>query len=150
METKQDIPLLDAKAIRRLWSQTYNTQGKPDWSHLYPLYDQEIRFQDSIQSLEGKQAFMAMCERLAKRCKQMDMELYTIVRENDHAFLQWKMTTRFRHFPSSPIYGCSCLTFNEKELIVEQRDYYDLWGDIADHVPVYHRLYRWFMRTFFG
>ncbi|MGH0051773.1 MAG: nuclear transport factor 2 family protein [Sphaerochaetaceae bacterium] len=136
--------------IRTLWSRTYNTQGKPDWSHLYPLYAENIRFQDSIQSLEGKDAFMAMCERLAGRCKQLDMDLYAITRGDTYAFLQWKMTMRFRFFPSSSIHGCSVLTIGEEEKIINQRDYYDLWGDIADHVPLYHRLYRWFMRTFFG
>ena len=27
---------LDVGTIKALWSQTYNTQGKPDWSHIYP------------------------------------------------------------------------------------------------------------------
>ncbi len=141
---------LTQETVRLLWSQTYNTQGKPDWSHLFPLYAEEIRFQDSIQTLEGKPAFTAMCERLAKRCTQLDMELSTILCDEEHAFLQWKMTMRFRFFPSSPIFGCSCLTFGHDHRITMQRDYYDLWGDIADHVPLYRHLYRAFMRTFFG
>ena len=34
-----------------LWSKTYNTQGKPDWSHIFRYYHDEIIFQDSIQKV---------------------------------------------------------------------------------------------------
>ena len=143
------IPLT-SEQIRKLWSTTYNTKGKPDWSHIYPYYHDEVVFQDSIQSLQGKKAFIALCERLTKRCKQLEMELYTVVRDGDSAFLEWKMTMMFRRFPSTPMYGCTKLTFSEDERIIKQRDYYDLWGDIANGVPGYRRLYRSFMRKFFG
>ena len=26
---------LNSETIRQLWSKTYNTNGKPDWSHIY-------------------------------------------------------------------------------------------------------------------
>jgi hypothetical protein len=48
------------------------------------------------------------------------------------------------------MYGASRLTLDEFNQIKEQRDYYDIWGDIANGVPVYRRLYRFFMRKFFG
>ena len=149
MEHADRLPLT-VERIKELWSNTYNTQGKPDWSHLYPYYDEHIRFQDSIQGIEGKEAFIAMCDRLARRCRQLDMELHTIVRDGEKAVLQWTMTMRFRRFPSAPVEGCSVLTINTEELIVSQRDYYDLWGDIYNRIPLYNRLYRLFMRTFFG
>ena len=34
--------------------------------------------------------------------------------------------------------------------IVEQRDFYDLWGDIFDNIPFFRRVYRGFMRWKFG
>ena len=49
-----DILPLTVETIRELWSKTYNTKGKPDWSHLYPYYDDDLIFQDSIQRIEGK------------------------------------------------------------------------------------------------
>jgi hypothetical protein len=39
---------------------------------------------------------------------------------------------------------------NEEGKIIAQRDYYDLWGDIYNGIPGWRRLYRWFMRKFFG
>ncbi len=42
---------LDAESIKELWSKTYNTEGKPDWSHILPYYDEDIYFRDSIQEI---------------------------------------------------------------------------------------------------
>ena len=60
-ETDQAI-VLSVDSIRELWSKTYNTEGKPDWSHIFPYYHQDIVFQDSVQRLEGIENFKAMCE----------------------------------------------------------------------------------------
>ena len=30
--------------VKDLWSKTYNTEGKPDWSHILPYYDNDIYF----------------------------------------------------------------------------------------------------------
>ncbi|MDD3941909.1 MAG: nuclear transport factor 2 family protein [Sphaerochaetaceae bacterium] len=149
MDREHNLPLTSER-IRTLWSMTYNTHGKPDWSHLYPHYHDDIRFQDAIQQVSGKPQFRAMCDRLAKRCTQLDMELHTVLREGSHAILEWTMTMRFRRFPSSPIHGCSVLMIDDDELITSQRDYYDLWGDIQDKVPLWNRFYRLCMRKFFG
>ncbi len=45
---------LNAESIKELWSKTYNTQGKPDWSHILPFYDENIYFRDSIQATHGE------------------------------------------------------------------------------------------------
>ena len=33
---------LTPERFRELWSRTYNTEGKPDWSHVFPYYHEEI------------------------------------------------------------------------------------------------------------
>jgi limonene-1,2-epoxide hydrolase len=141
---------LTVDLVRELWSKTYNREGKPDWSHIFPYYHEAIVFQDSIQRIEGKQDFIAMCERLTKRCQQLHMDILSVVKDSDVIFIQWKMVTIFRIWPSAPVFGCTKLTLVEDGQIVEQRDYYDLWGDIFNGIPGFHRLYRWFMRTYFG
>lgn len=141
---------LSVDTIRELWSKTYNADGKPDWSHIFPYYHETIKFHDSIQQLEGFEKFEAMCNRLTKRCKSLDMDIINVVQTDNIIMMEWKMTMRFRFFPSSPIYGASRLTLNEESIILEQRDYYDLWGDIYDYVPIWRSIYRFFMRKFFG
>jgi limonene-1,2-epoxide hydrolase len=141
---------LNAATVRELWSKTYNAEGKPDWSHIFPYYHPQIVFQDSIQRIEGFDDFKAMCERLTRRCQTLQMEIRSIVQESNVIFMDWKMTMTFRKTPSTPIYGSTRLTLHEDGRIIEQRDYYDLWGDIFNGVPGFRKLYRSFMRRFFG
>jgi limonene-1,2-epoxide hydrolase len=144
------IEPLTVELVRDLWSKTYNREGKPDWSHIFPYYHEDIVFQDSIQRIEGKDEFIALCDRLTKRCEQLNMDILSIVKEASHVFFEWKMVMIFRKFPSTPIFGCTKLTLGEDNRIVQQRDYYDLWGDIFNGIPWFHRPYRKFMRRYFG
>ena len=74
-KTQERLAELTAELVEHLWSKTYNTQGKPDWSHIFPYYHPDIVFQDSIQRIEGIDQFKAMCNRLTKRCESLRMDL---------------------------------------------------------------------------
>ncbi|HAE21762.1 MAG TPA: limonene-1,2-epoxide hydrolase [Spirochaetaceae bacterium] len=141
---------LTAATVQELWSKTYNTQGKPDWSHTYPYYHPEIVFQDSIQRLEGIQDFKALCERLTERCKELRMDIHSTAQNGNTIFMQWTMTMMFDKFPSTPVYGSTVLTLHEDGRIISQRDYYDLWGDIFNGIPWFKKPYRKFMYKRFG
>lgn len=141
---------LDPATVRDLWSRTYNTHGKPDWSHLFPHYHEDVVFQDSIQRVEGREDFEALCNRLAQRCRELHMHIVDVSQTGDVLFLEWEMTLMFEKYPSSTLYGCTKLTQDEDGLIVGQRDYYDLWGDIFDNIPRFAKIYRRFMRRRFG
>jgi hypothetical protein len=141
---------LTAEKIEELWGKTYNTKGKPDWSHIFPYYHEEIVFQDSIQRIRGLENFKEMCIRLTDRCKELSMEIETVVLENNIAFFQWKMVMMFKRFPSTPMFGTTKLTFGQDNLIIEQRDYYDVWGDIFNGIPRFNNQYRKFMARYFG
>ena len=141
---------LTVNTVRKLWSKTYNTDGKPDWSHIFPYYHPEIIFQDSVQRLEGIDAFKAMCARLAGRCKKLRMEIISIAQDSNVIMMDWKMTMSFRKFPDTPVFGCTKLVLHNDGRIIEQRDYYDLWGDIFNGIPGFRKLYRKFMSKFFG
>ena len=144
------IKKLDAESIKELWSKTYNTEGKPDWSHILPYYDENIYFRDTIQEIHGFEDFKAMTERLTKRSKDLKMNVVRVLMQEETVFLEWEMTISFKRNPSSVMYGASRLTFNDAGKIIEQRDYYDLWGDIFDNIPRFGKIYRRFMRRKFG
>ena len=141
---------LNPKTVRELWSKTYDSSGKPDWSHLFPYYHEDIVFHDSIQRVEGRVDFEALCNRLSSRCRELHMEIKEVSQTGSCIFLEWEMTMMFKKFPSSTLYGCSRLTLNEDGLIISQRDYYDLWGDIFDNIPHFGPFYRRFMHRKFG
>jgi len=142
--------ILDAETIKELWSKTYNTEGKPDWSHILPYYDENILFRDSIQQIAGIDEFRAMTERLANRSKDLKMNIVRAIMEDNIVFIEWEMTIKYKKNPSSVLYGSSRLTLTEAGKIGEQRDYYDLWGDIFDNIPRFGKAYRGFMKRKFG
>jgi limonene-1,2-epoxide hydrolase len=151
-EQEEAAPLtgLNAESIKELWSKTYNTEGKPDWSHILPYYDDDIYFRDSIQKLHGMEEFKAMTERLTDRSNDLKMHIVRTAQQDKDIFIEWEMTIKFRKNPSSVMYGSSRVSLNEEGKIIEQRDYYDLWGDIFDNIPRFGKAYRRFMRRKFG
>jgi limonene-1,2-epoxide hydrolase len=141
---------LNEETIKTLWSQTYNTDGKPDWSHIFPYYHPDIVFQDTIQRIEGIDAFKAMCNRLTDRCEQLRMDIVSIARKDNVLLFDWVMTMMFRKYPSTPLYGSTKLVLDDEGRIREQRDYYDLWGDIFNNIPHFNKMYRRFLIKKFG
>jgi limonene-1,2-epoxide hydrolase len=142
--------MLTKELVKDLWSKTYNTEGKPDWSHILPYYDDNILFRDSIQEIHGIKEFTAMTERLTKRSKDLKMKIVNAAMDENKIFIEWEMTIKYKKNPSSVIFGASRLTLNEEGKIIEQRDYYDLWGDIFDNIPRFGKAYRKFMIRKFG
>lgn len=142
--------VLSLEIVKDLWTKTYNTAGKPDWSHIMPYYAEDILFRDSIQEIKGINEFTAMTERLTKRSKDLKMKLVRAVRVENDFFIEWEMTISYKKYPSTIMYGASRLTINEHGKIKEQRDYYDLWGDIFDNIPRFGKMYRKFMKKKFG
>jgi limonene-1,2-epoxide hydrolase len=141
---------LNEETIKELWSKTYNTEGKPDWSHILPYYDDNILFRDSIQQLQGMEAFSAMTKRLTDRSNDLKMHIVRTAQTGKDIFIEWEMTIKYKRNPSSVLYGASRVTLNEEGRIIEQRDYYDLWGDIFDNIPRFGKAYRRFMKRKFG
>jgi limonene-1,2-epoxide hydrolase len=141
---------LTPEQFRELWSRTYNTEGKPDWSHIFPYYHDEIVFEDCIQRIEGIDEFRAMCARLAKRCQQLNMTIISVAMNPSEIFFEWKMVMMFNKYPPTPVFGCSKLTFAPDNRIIHQRDYFDMWGDIFNGIPYFRGPYRKFVRRHFG
>ena len=144
------VEKLTPDKIRELWGKTYNSEGKPDWSHIFPYYDENIVFHDSIQKIEGIEDFTEMCNRLTDRCEQLTMDITSLVMGVDVVFMEWTMVMIFKRSPSTPMYGCTKLTFGDDNRIIRQRDYYDLWGDIFNGIPRFKPIYRNFMQKYFG
>lgn len=144
-----ELKVLNIETIKELWRQTYNTHGKPDWSHIFPYYHKNLVFQDTIQRIEGIEAFISMCTRLTKRTKELNMEIVTIAQDGDVIIFEWIMTIMFKKWPSTDMYGATKLRLRDG-LIIEQRDYYDLWGDIFNNIPRFGKMYRHFLIKRFG
>ena len=141
---------LDIYVVKELWSKTYNSNGKPDWSHIFPYYHPDVVFQDSIQRIEGIGEFKALCERLTKRCESLQMEIVSIAQDSNIILMDWVMTMSFNKYPSTPVYGSTKLILHTDGRIIYQRDYFDMWGDIFNGIPYFKNAYRKFIRKHFG
>ena len=149
-ESNFETKTITVELVKELWSKTYNTQGRPDWSHILPYYDSNIYFRDSIQEIRGIVPFTEMTERLTARSKDLKMKIVNVLMHENIVLMEWEMTLSFKKYPSSIMYGSSRLTINDEGKIAEQRDYYDLWGDIFDNIPRFGKMYRRFMKKKFG
>jgi len=136
--------------LKDLWTNIYNTEGKPDWSHILPYYDDDILFHDSVQKIHGITDFKAMTERLIARSNNLKMTVKNTAQCDNIIFMEWEMSLGFKKYPTSSIFGSSRVTLNENGKIIEQRDFYDLWGDIFDNIPRFNKVYRKFMHKKFG
>ena len=136
--------------LKDLWTNIYNTEGKPDWSHILPYYSDDIYFCDSVQKIYGISDFKDMTERLIARSKSLKMQVKNTAQSGNIIFLEWEMILSFKKYPNSSVYGSSRVTLNDSGKIIEQRDYYDLWGDIFDNIPRFGKAYRKFMHKKFG
>ncbi len=136
--------------LYELFTNIYNAKGKPDWSHILPYYDDNIIFRDPVQVIKGIEEFTKMTKRLVERSKDLKMQVVNCVQEGNIIMVEWIMSLTFRKYPKSNVYGVSRLTLNEKNMIIEQRDYFDLWGDIFDNIPFMTKAYRIFMKKRFG
>jgi len=149
MEETEKI-ILNKDTVKLLWSKTYNTDGKPDWSHIFPYYHKDIVFQDTIQRIEGIDEFKEMCNRLTMRTGQLTMEIVSIAQNDNVIILEWVMTMIFKKYPSTPLFGATKLLISAEGKILQQRDYYDLWGDIFNNIPHWNKMYRKFLVKKFG
>lgn len=136
--------------LKDLWTNIYNTEGKPDWSHILPYYHDTIYFHDSVQQIHGILDFKAMTERLIARSNDLKMTVKNTDQNDNIIFMEWEMSLGFKKYPTSSIFGASRITLNEDGKIIEQRDFYDLWGDIFDNIPRFNKAYRKFMHKKFG
>jgi len=136
----------------KLWNDIYNTEGKPDFSKAMPYYDDNLYFHDAIQELRGIEAFKDMTDRLVARSPDLKIKVVNCVNKENIYFIEWEMSMSFKKYPNTTLYGTSRLTLSEQGKIKEQRDYYDLWGDIFDNIPKmnFNKRYRKFMVKKFG
>ncbi len=147
---KSAVKRFTLEKLPEVFGKTLGADGKPSFDHIYEYYAPNMRFQDSIQTIHGREPFIAMCKRLAEKSSELEMEITSSAQNGNYIFFQWIMTINFGKTKRTPLYGCSRLTLNDEGQILEQRDYYDLWGDTFDVIPGVSKLYRNFMRKVFG
>jgi hypothetical protein len=147
--TLSDYKIKDLEHYLTLWEEIHSAPGEPRWDHILPYYDDAIHFKDTVQEIDGIASFTEMTKRLSKRSQDMEMIILNSSMREDLIFIEWEMKIHYKKFPKTSIFGVSRVTLRDGK-IIDQRDYYDLWGDILKSIKYLGSGYRRFMRKRFG
>ena len=135
---------LDLATARQLF-QDMDPDAEADFSLIETYYHPQVRFRDPIQALEGRDAFIEMSKRLVTRCRELRAHVNDAAQTGNIIMLQWTMEMKLGPTPLTRIEGCTKLTLDERGLVTEHRDYFDLWGDSLRSTPGIGAMYRWFV-----
>ncbi len=114
-----------------------------DVSIVRKYYHPDVRFQDAIQVVEGRDAVIEMLLRFPQRCKDLRCIVHRVMQEGDVIFVEWTTEMEINsRIPTLADDGCTRLLLNEDGLVIDHRDYFDLWGDMIDTFPRVSTVYR--------
>lgn len=99
--------MLNTEIVLDRWTKTYNSHRKPDRENIFPYYHENIIFRNSIQCIEEKEKFVDMCNSLATRSKELNMEIANSAQQENVIMPDWKMNMTFKRYPSIPLYGAT-------------------------------------------
>lgn len=135
MTTNETLGQIE-EALRR-----FEVEPDAALARLSDLYDDGVVFQDPLQRLEGRDAFMEMNRRIARRARRMAFELEDAVAVDDRIFLTWRMVYAPKVGPTMRFDGATHLRLSDGR-VVHHRDYWDLIGDVTAAIPGVGRAWR--------
>lgn len=109
-------------------------------AELERLYAVDVVFRDPLQTLTGREAFLAMNRRVLTRARRVRFEVTDKSAGADSLFLSWRMTYEPQRGPVIVFEGATHARV-EASRIIEQRDYWDLLSSVALSLPVVRNLY---------
>ena len=143
---------LDHKPIAARWVaaiEILNLQGDASLGpgKLAELYHPRVYFEDPVQRLQGRDAFIRMRQRAIRRARRYLLKVDEIVENDSSLFANWTLHYRSRIGPPLRIEGVSHLRIEQGQ-IVRHVDHWDLVGNSVAWLPglsvVYRRLARLF------
>jgi steroid delta-isomerase len=112
-------------------------------TRLEALCHPRMRFQDPLQQLEGRDAFIEMLRKLQTRARELSFETFAATGDEERIYFSWKMSFRLGWTPPIQIDGATHVAI-EGGLIVAYRDYWDLISSFIDTIPGAGLIYRRF------
>ncbi len=106
-------------------------------------YHPDVRFRDAIQQIQGRDAVIEMMLRFPQRCKELRNTVHRAMQQDNVIFIEW--TTEMVINPRIPTLaddGCTRLLLDDDAMVIDHRDYFDLWGDMIDSFPRASKVYR--------
>jgi limonene-1,2-epoxide hydrolase len=143
--TTEVLAPFTAETARQMFSvraKAPNGEGV-DVSLVRTYYHPDVLFRDAIQEVRGRDAVVEMLLRFAQRCKELRVHVHNVVQDGPVIFVEWRMEIVVN--PRLPMLwndGCTRLLVGDDGLVIDHRDYFDLWGDMIDAFPRASKVYR--------
>lgn len=119
---------------------SFDRDGERALAELAELYDRDVVFRDPLQTLNGREAFVAMNRRIMTRARRLSFDVKDVLGGGDSLFLAWTMTYEPHRGPTVVFEGSTHARVKGGG-IVEHRDYWDLLSSVAQSLPVIRSLY---------
>jgi limonene-1,2-epoxide hydrolase len=133
-------PPLTAERLRDLFAGGPFTDAVID--ALVPYYADDVVFTDPIQTVRGRDEFVAMNRRLLSRAKHLQFDVRDMAQEGDQVFLTWTMTMQPKPVgPELRIEGVTHCVLRDGKVVIH-RDYWDLLGSVMDTIPLAGTVYK--------
>jgi hypothetical protein len=103
------------------------------------FYDPQISFADPVQAVEGLDKLKAYYKHAYKNVTSIRFEFREIFKEGQSYCGPWTMHLQAKGLNSGKMFtveGCSVFHFNEKNLVIRQRDYLDLGEMLYEKLPI--------------
>ena len=118
----------------------FGRDGERALTLLEELYDRDVLFRDPLQTLRGRDAFLAMNRRILGRARRLSFDVRDVLGGHDSLCLTWTMTYEMRRGPTLVFEGATHARV-QGGAIIEQRDYWDLLSTVAESHSLLRHVY---------
>lgn len=106
---------------------------------LRDLYAADVYFNDTLRSLEEREALVSYLGHTAGRLESMELTVLDRQHHGPDAYLRWTMRTRFsagwRDVDVTTL-GMTHLRFNEQGQVILHQDFWDSRQGVFEHLPI--------------
>lgn len=102
------------------------------------IYAQDVLFEDPMRQCENLAALMAHMRSLMTNLKSCEFVIQTWSQDKNQLFVQWTLIynhPKLKRGLKIEVDGCSRVEFRD-DLIVYQRDFFDMGAMVYEHVPL--------------
>ncbi len=124
---------------------TFDRDLEATLGRLGELYHPDVVFRDPLQTLHGREAFLDMNRRIARRARRLTFDVGEVACNAEWMFLTWTITYEPNRGPTLVFEGVTQARVRDG-LIVEHRDHWDLASSLARSLPGVRNLYAAFAR----
>lgn len=110
-------------------------------------YADDAHFKDPFNDVQGVKRIQAIFEHMFATTQYPKFIFEEVIEQESKAFLTWEFHFGLRG-KNYVVKGGSLLTFNERGLVTDHRDYWDAAEELWEKLPIVGALVGWLRRKF--